>query len=310
MANTTVAATPAHAAQRILAACMVTWLACGAPCALAQNAATRPAVRDFKLGALEISVLLDQSGAVANDGSVFGLDATPADVAGVLRKAGVATGKIPLDDDAMLVRMPGHLVLIDTGNGPAGDGIMQQSLALAHVSPGDITDILITHSHPDHVGGLVDAQGHAAFPAATIRMSAAEWTFMQANAGSKAVVRAIRPQVRTFEPGHAILPGITPRALPGHTPGQVGYEIVSQGHTLMDVGDTVHSSIVSLARPDWTLGWDTDRKQGATTRIHELRQLATTHELMFAPHFPFPGVGRIERSGDGFRFQPAVPSDQ
>jgi len=264
-----------------------------------------PAARSFKLGAFDISVLRDGALEIPNNGSIFGLNATPAEVADVLHKAGADT--IRLDIDALLVRIPDHIVLIDTGYGPAGHGLLQESLAKAGVAPSDVTDILITHSHPDHIGGLVDAQGKQAFPKATVRMSATEWAFMQGNQKLAKEVAVIKGQVQTFEPGQPLLPGITPVALPGHTPGQTGYEIDSQGHKLLDICDIAHSSIVSLARPDWTIAWDADKQEGVQTRQHELHLLATNHELMFAPHFPFPGVGHIEQAGKGYIFKPGLP---
>lgn len=281
----------------------------GMPCAFAQGlVATGPGAKSVKLGAIAISVLRDGGLAIPNDGSVFGLNANPAAVAKTLREAGAPTDKIRLDIDTLLIRMGRRLVLVDAGYGPAGHGVVRESLALVGVSPDDITDILITHAHPDHVGGLVDAQGRSAFPKAAIRMSAKEWAFMKSEADARAIVAAVGAQVRTFEPGRPVLPGILPLALPGHTPGQVGYEITSQGHKLVDIGDTVHSSIVSLAKPDWTIAWDSDKQEGVRTRRQELRRLAATHELMFAPHFPFPGVGRIEQAGEGFRFKPELPA--
>jgi hypothetical protein len=72
----------------------------------------------------------------------------------------------------------------------------------------------------------------------------------------------------------------------------------------LDIGDVVHSSIISLAKPSWTIKWDFDKEEGVTTRNQELLRLSTTHELVFAPHFPFPGVGWIEHTGERFSFRP------
>jgi glyoxylase-like metal-dependent hydrolase (beta-lactamase superfamily II) len=286
-------------------------LACTTSLALAQKpAVTGPAAKHFQLGALQISVLHDGGFAVPNDASIFATNATAADVAKVLRNAGAPTDKIRLDVDALLIRMPGHLVLIDTGNGPAGHGVLPESLRLAGVSPDQITDVLITHAHSDHVGGLVNAAMAPAFRKATIRMSAKDWAFMQRETGTKAIATAVKTQVKTFDPGQAVLPGITSVSLPGHTPGHVGYEITSQGHRMIDIGDIVHSSIVSLTKPGWTVKWDSDKNEAVTTRRRELQRLAASHQWMFAPHFPFPGVGRIERAGEGFRFQPGLPANQ
>jgi glyoxylase-like metal-dependent hydrolase (beta-lactamase superfamily II) len=285
-------------------------LFCGAPYTFAQKVVlVPPETKSFKLGALEISVLRDSSLNVPNDGSIFGLNTNPAAVANVLHEAGAPTDEIRLDTNTLLIRTPGHLVLIDTGYGPAEHGVTRESLASIRVSPGEITDILITHAHPDHLGGLIDTQGRSVFPKAAIRMSAKEWAYMQSQAYLHAQASAVKAKVQTFEPGRPVLPGITPVALPGHTPGQVGYEVASQGYKLMDIGDVAHSSIISLAKPEWTTKWDFDTEEGVRTRRQELQKLATTHELIFVPHFPFPGVGQIESTREGFRLVPKLPAN-
>jgi glyoxylase-like metal-dependent hydrolase (beta-lactamase superfamily II) len=278
--------------------------------AFAQQPVTvQPRADRRTVGDLEVAVLSDGGLAVPNDGSVFGLNVGSTAVAGVLGEAGAPTDTIRLDIDALFVRTSGHLVLIDTGFGPAGHGVLHASLGAIGVSPGQITDVLITHSHPDHAGGLVDAQGRSAFPNAVIRMSQREWRFMQDEPGARAIVAAVRTQVRPFQPGGEVLPGIRPIALYGHTPGHVMYAVSSRGTTLLDIGDAAHSSIVSLARPDWTLQFDTDKAAGAAQRRRELRRLAASHTLIFAPHFSFPGVGRVERRGRGFGFRPVSSAD-
>jgi glyoxylase-like metal-dependent hydrolase (beta-lactamase superfamily II) len=268
-----------------------------------------PEIKTFDLDAFKISALRDGALAFSNDATIFGLNANLAVVGKVLHQAGAPTDKIRLDIDVLLIRMPHHLVLLDAGYGVAGHSVLRQSLALIGVSSAQITDILITHAHPDHVGGLVDAQGRLAFPNATIRMSAKEWSFMQTEEGLSNEIPVIKVQVLTFETGQPVLPGITPVALPGHTPGQVGYEIVSKGQRLIDIGDVAHSAIISLSKPDWTLAWDADKEEAVRTRRKELLHLAITHEELFAPHFPFPGVGQIQKSGNGFKFKPELPTD-
>ena len=209
--------------------------------------------------------------------------------------------------DALLAEGDGRVMLFDTGLGPAVHGALPASLALAGVSPAAVTDVFITHTHGDHTGGLVTVEGALAFPHAVIHMSAAEWTWMKAQSHNPALLAAITPQVRPFEPGTVIVPGVSAAALPGHTPGHVGYEITSGSERLFDMGDLAHSSIVSLARPDWAIGYDTDKTQGEATRRATLARLAASHERVFAPHFPFPGVGRIEAAGDGFTWAPGLP---
>jgi glyoxylase-like metal-dependent hydrolase (beta-lactamase superfamily II) len=274
--------------------------------ALAAPQPVAPAATRVPLGAFTLIALRDELNVLPNDGKVFGIDQTPAAVAKVLAANGAATDGITLGVDALLVKEPGHVVLIDTGLGPKVGGVLMQSLAKAGIAPAQVTDVLITHSHGDHIGGLITADGKAAFPNATVRLSRSEWQWMQGNQSAAPIVAAIRDHVRPFTPGTAILPGITPVALPGHTPGHVGYQIASKGQHLIDIGDTAHSSILSLAKPGWPIGYDNDKAQGITTREQLLARLAASHERLFAPHFPYPGIGTIVVKGDGYAFKPAV----
>lgn len=273
--------------------------------ALAAPEPVAPAATSFTVGAYRLAALADARNVVPNDGTVFGHDQTPEAVATVLRAAGLPTDRVTLSVDVLLVRMPGHVVLIDTGLGPKAGGAMLRSLAKAGVMPAQVTDVLITHSHGDHVGGLLDAEGKLAFPRATVRLASAEWAAMQARPQAAALVAAITPKVAAFTPGAAILPGITPVAISGHTPGHVGYRIVSQGKQLLDIGDTAHSSIVSLAKPGWAIGFDGDKPQGMAARRATLAGLARSGERVWAPHFPYPGLGTVKASGDGYSFVPA-----
>jgi glyoxylase-like metal-dependent hydrolase (beta-lactamase superfamily II) len=265
-----------------------------------------PAARSFRLGELKLVALRDELNVLPNDANVVGLGRDPAEVSAVLQAAGAPADKITLGVDALLAEGGGRVMLFDTGLGPGVHGALPQSLAQAGVSPDAVTDIFITHSHGDHVGGLV-ADGRLAFPHAVIHMSATEWAWMQRQPNAAALVGALAPQVRPFAPGAAIVPGVSAVALPGHTPGHVGYEIVSGSQHLFDMGDLAHSAIVSLAKPDWAIAYDSDKAEGEATRRATLARLAVSRERVFAPHFPFPGVGRIAVVGDGFAFRPELP---
>jgi glyoxylase-like metal-dependent hydrolase (beta-lactamase superfamily II) len=263
-----------------------------------------PAAHSFTVGKLQLTALHDAQFVFPNDGKTFGVGVDTATTSALLRAAGAPTDRITLSVSALLVRTGHRVVLIDTGIGPTMHGSLLASLAEAGVKPTAVTEVLITHSHGDHVGGLVDASGKLAFPKAAIRMSSAEWAWMQTK-GSPELVKAIASHVKTFEPGAQVAPGITSVALKGHTPGHVGYEIASGDAHLLDIGDLAHSYIVSLQKPQWTIQFDTDDATGKATRATELKQLASDQELVFSPHFPFPGVGHIGAAGDGFVWQPA-----
>src|SRR5580698_6029166 len=239
--------------RRLAAMAATVWAVGGFAMAMDSGPVTaQPAAWRFQLGALEVTALRDGGFVTPNDGGDFGSTVGPAAVGKLLAAAGLPTDAVRLDVDALLVRMPGRLVLLDAGLGPANHGALPQSLAMAGVSPAEITDVLITHAHFDHVGGLAAADGRSAFPNATIHMSIREWAWMQGQNETKRLAAVISTQVRPFEPGGTVLPGITSIALYGHTPGHVGYEIVSRGQRLDDIGDAAHSSIISVERPDWT----------------------------------------------------------
>lgn len=265
-----------------------------------------PAARSFRVGSLELTSLQDAQFVAPNDGKTFGLDVGPAAVADVLRASAAPTDRITLSVNVLLVRDGRRILLLDSGLGPKLHGGLLASLELAGVAPSAVTDVLITHPHLDHVGGLIDADGHLAFPNASIRMTSAAWTWMQKQASAD-LIKTIAGHVRPFEPGAPIAPGITPIGLPGHTPGHVGYEIRSGASRLLDIGDLAHSSIVSLARPQWTVQFDTDKSLARATREKTLGELARSRELVFTPHFPFPGVGRIVAAGDAYAWRPDVP---
>jgi glyoxylase-like metal-dependent hydrolase (beta-lactamase superfamily II) len=262
-----------------------------------------PGAASFSVGQLHFTALRD-AGFVATPASgAFGTEVGAAAVEKVLAQAHAPTDAVRLDVDALLVRMPGRVVLLDTGLGPLLPGAaLPESLKLAGVEPSAITDVLITHAHGDHVGGLATSDHKLAFPNATIRMSSREWAYLQAQ--NPAWAKVFAPKIATFEPGAEILPGITPLALYGHTPGHVGYEIVSGSAHIEDIGDIVHSSILSLEKPQWLGEMDRDQKAGVATRTKELARLAKAHELVFAPHFPFPGVGWIVPKGNGYAWVP------
>ncbi len=269
-------------------------------------------VYPFKVGALDVVALRDGGlTGVPNDNKVLGVGRTPAEVAAVLTANGLPGDSFNLSVQPLLVRDGARLVLLDAGAGNSfgpGAGKLPASLAAAGVQPDQITDILISHSHGDHVVGLVNATGGLTFPKATIRMAAAEWAFMKANADMKALVEAITPRVETFQPGAAALtPSISSVAINGHTPGHMGYEIKSGSDSLLYIGDTMHHSVISVQRPEWQIAFDSDGPTATASRQALLDRAASQNLRVYAVHFPFPGLGRIQRKDDGFVWVPEGP---
>lgn len=294
-----------HIARLAAASALILGLACSA--AHAAIVPTPPLAQSFKIGDLEVAVVRDADILEPNNAKVFGLGVGPEAVTQVLTKAGMPGDAIPMAIDILVVKTAGRIVLLDSGIGSMGKGVLAQSLASIGIAADDVTDVFITHWHRDHTGGLVDAAGKPTFPNAVVRMTANEWATIQSKPTAKAQMAPVAPKVVTFVPGREVLPGITPVALYGHTPGHAGYRISSRGQSLLNVGDVLHSSVLSVQKPDWAEGYDDDKAAGAKARRAELKRLADSKVLMFAPHFPFPGIGRIEAAGDSFVWKAEPP---
>jgi glyoxylase-like metal-dependent hydrolase (beta-lactamase superfamily II) len=268
-----------------------------------------PATFSFSVGRFRADALSDSRAEIANDGKTFAAGIDPSVVADVLKQAGMPQDAIPLDIHALLVRTKGRNILIDSGFGPRSGGTILQSLAKAGVRPDEINDVLITHGHNDHVGGLLGLDGKPSYPKAIIHMAQAEWRSMQSQNTHAELVRAIAPQVRTFVPGKWVLPGIRSVSIPGHSAGHVGYELISGKARLLDIGDMAHDAIIELAHPEWPFAYDQNGRIASQSRLTQLEQLAASHDLIFSPHFPYPGVGRIDRVGDRFVWRPMQPGN-
>lgn len=257
----------------------------------------------FRIGQLEAVALRDG----ALNFPVGGPDIPwkNTEVSALLRASGVTDDTVHLSIQPLLVKDGERVVLIDTGAGGqmGSEGKLQASLRTAGVAPTQVTDILISHAHGDHVGGLV-ANGTLVFPNATIRMSIPEWTAMQSDAELADLVRVITPKVQAFAPGSVVAPNITAVSLDGHTPGHSGYEIAQGGGRLLYFGDALHSSILSVQRPDWRNNWDADSATAIATRQGLLERGASQGLLLYGGHFPFPGLGRVQRRDDGFVWAP------
>jgi len=275
-----------------------------APAAAAPAAAKPEIAHAFKIGELSAVALSDGFLEFPNDLKIFGLGHTVEDVNALLTPAGLPTDPLHLDLHPLLVKTSDKVLLFDTGAaalfGP-NTGHIQDALAAAGVDPQSVTDIFISHSHGDHVGGLVTAEGKLAFPNATIHLSNPEWKFMSGQSQLAPIVAAIKPKVDAFAPGAELIPGVVKAVeIKGHTPGHSGYKITSGSESLLYVGDAVHHYIISVQRPDWPMSFDSDQAVGAKSRAALLADSAASGQRIYAVHFPFPGIGHFEKQGDGF----------
>lgn len=303
----------------LLAACLA---ACSGPSAeTAPTPAAEPPsqeVRRFSIGGMTGIALHDGAIALPNDNKVLGVGRTPEEVAAVLAGAGLPSDTLHLSIQPLVVKAGGRVLLFDTGAGHymgEGAGKLGAALAEAGVTADSVTDVFISHLHGDHVGGLVDAEGNPAFPNASIRISEPEWQTLQGLndrtaaafglAQYKQVVMAIGPDAAPFKAGGEVLPGMV-RAVEvkGHTPGHSAFRIGSGASSLLYIGDSMHHHVISVQKPEWTIAFDTDAAVGAASRASLLEELSASGQRVYAVHFPFPGLGRVEKRADGYAWVP------
>lgn len=224
--------------------------------------------------------------------------------------------------NAFVVNIGERLVLVDAGTGTLMGptlGRLVVNLRAAGYAPEQVDDVLVTHAHPDHVGGLV-SDGRRVFPNATVHLEDTEAAYWLSPERGAAAPDAVRPffagavaslspyaeagRLDRFSPGATPVPGIRTLASHGHTAGHTVYVVESRGQTLWLIGDLIHVGDVQFPAPRTTIGFDTDEPAAAATRIRLFRMAARTGVLIGAAHLPFPGFGRIARDGDAFRWMP------
>lgn len=238
----------------------------------------------------------------------------PTDAYKLQKAAGVSTPSA-IHINCYLIRDRTRTILIDAGAGGFRQcgGDLRGNLALAGVQPSDIDTILLTHAHPDHVGGLIDASGNVAFPNAELVVHQQELSFWEDDGHlSRASARArgnfqfartvfdqYREKMRTFK-DRDVLPGISAMPLPGHTAGHSGFRLESEGESLLIWGDIVHFPQIQIARPDVSIVFDHDPILSAGTRSRIL-DIASADGLMIAGmHLGELGFARIKRAGKAY----------
>lgn len=259
----------------------------------------------FRLGGFEVTTLLAGTRTVDDDPQgTFGMNVPAEEFAAASAAAFIPADRAQFFFTPTLVNTGAELVLFDAGLAPEG---ITGALAAAGVAPDQVTRVVLTHMHPDHIGGLMTG-GAPTFPNAQYVTGAVEFDHWagQANEGFEANVRPLADRMTRIDEGSEAAPGITAQAAFGHTPGHMAYQIESDGRRLMLTADTANHYVWSLAHPDWEVRFDADKAAAAATRRAVFGEIAADRVPFVGYHMPFPSVGYVEAAGDGFRYVPAT----
>jgi len=283
----------------------------------------QPTVYRFKLGAFEVATLLDSKGVREGMHPNYGGNASAAEVQALARENNLDPQRFEHHNIPTVVNTGRELVLFDTGNGALpkeyeqlkarmAPGNTAARLADLGYKPEDIDVVVLTHGHPDHIGGLVEG-GQPVFPNARYVFGAAEYEFWQKGENvreARKFNRELFVKICTplsnrstyIKPGDEVVPGITAVDAFGHSPGLLAFTVESDGKKLMITADTLTQYVMAVQKPEWYFDMDDLKDQAVATRKRILETLASERIPFVSFHMPFPGIGYIERTQGGYRW--------
>lgn len=237
----------------------------------------------------------------------------------ILQEAGISGDQLEPPCNVTLLQDGPRTVLFDVGSGAGfmpSAGQLLDSLDAVGVTPQDVTHVVFTHAHPDHLWGVLDDFDDPIFTNAEFMIGQSEWdywrdpntvdTIGEARAsfavGAARRLEAIEDQISFITPGAEVLPGVAAVSSFGHTPGHLAFEIRDGTDAVLVGGDAIGNHHVAFARPEWGSGADQDKDLGAKTRMMLLDRLASEQMTLIGFHLPDGGIGRVESKGDGYQF--------
>jgi glyoxylase-like metal-dependent hydrolase (beta-lactamase superfamily II) len=275
-------------------------------------------IQHLPLGEIDAWVLEDTF--FVPDANPFAVEATEQEITELLSSEGMSSNQLRLSACPVLLKRSGNLILIDAGIGshvPGVVGSLPDKLAAIGVRPEEISTILITHLHVDHIGGAFDPEtNRLLFPKATFYIPEPEINFWRdpdfshlRKAGHELVELTVRTaqraierlQIQAFSFGQEVFPGIKPIALAGHTLGQAGYLVTSEAldQQLLIGGDSMHNAVLHVQHPEWTTSGDSHPQLVEQTRLQLLNRLADSNIRFRCYHFAPNETGFIRKDPKG-----------
>lgn len=280
----------------------------------------RPNIYQFRFGEFIITQILEGHVTRKDMHPFVATNATADEVQSVAREHYAPYPDLEHGFVCTVIKTSTNLIVVDPGFGQNSPlptaGFFMQSLCAAGYSADQVDTVIISHSHPDHIGGLM-TDGKATFGNAEIIYGRAEFEFWQRGefisemrqptlALFNKVALPLRDRMRFIEPDEIILPGLTALNAFGHSAGHLVFHIESAENRMMMLNDTVAHYVASFARPDWHFSMDDDAEAAAISRKRILDQVATDQIPVTGFHLPFPSLGYVDTSGKGYRFHPAT----
>lgn len=272
----------------------------------------------FKVGEAEVTVLSD--GNMSLPVSLVLPGRPPAEIEAAFKAAGQTFDAFNAQINVAVIKLGAETIVVDTGGGPdfmPTMGKLAERMEAAGIKPESVTRVLFTHAHPDHFWGVVDPlSGGTMFEKAEHVMSAAEFefwikpdvdsrvgdSFKPTAVGTHRRLKTLAEQITKRGAGDEVAPGITLVDSAGHTPGHVSILLRSGSEQLLIGGDALSQTVISFGHPDWRWGPDLDADRAVKSRRAILDRLATEKTQLLGYHLPWPGLGRVERRDNAYRF--------
>lgn len=272
----------------------------------------------FQFGDFEITTLSDGRRAGEAPEKTYAINQDPKDVAALLEENLLPADRFVNSFTPVLINTGKELVLFDTGMGAgareAGQGKLISALEASGYKADDVSLVVLSHFHPDHIGGLME-DGKPAFANARYAAGQREFDFWtdpaRLESPAKTVAQMVEKNVKPFaekttfiDDGKEVVPGIHAIGAYGHTPGHLAFRVESDGKSLMLISDAANHSVITLQRPDWHVSFDIDKDMAVETRKRIFDMIATDRLPFIGYHMPFPSLAYLQREGEGYRYIP------